>query len=78
MTAAEPTVREAGSDDVAAICRFGATYIRQHYTPLIGTEAADAQVRWWWNPTHIGAAVAVAGWAPDCWTPSRWYGGHGS
>ncbi len=51
-------VRDAGHDDVVAICRFGEAHIRPHYTPLIGTAAADEQVRGWWNETRIGAAVA--------------------
>jgi GNAT superfamily N-acetyltransferase len=51
-------VRDAGHDDVAAICRFGEAHIRPHYAPLIGAEAADEQVRRWWNETHLGAAVA--------------------
>ena len=55
---AEPVVRDAEPDDVAAICRFGEAHIRPHYAPLIGAEAADEQVRRWWNETHIGAAVA--------------------
>ena len=55
---AEPVVRDAEYDDVAAICRFGEAHIRPHYAPLIGAEAADEQVRRWWNETHIGAAVA--------------------
>lgn len=55
---AEPAVRDAGGDDIAAICRFGEAYVRPHYTPLIGAAAADEQVRRWWNETHIGAAVA--------------------
>ena len=55
---AEPVVREAERDDVAAICRFGEAHIRPHYAPLIGAEAADEQVRRWWNETHVGAAVA--------------------
>ena len=54
----EPVVREAERDDVAAICRFGEAHIRPHYAPLIGAEAADEQVRRWWNETHVGAAVA--------------------
>lgn len=58
MTTADAVVREADSDDVAAICGFGADHIRPHYTPLIGAEAADAQVRWWWNEEHVGGAVA--------------------
>ena len=55
---AEPVLRNAEHDDVAAICRFGEAHIRPHYAPLIGAEAADEQVRRWWNETHVGAAVA--------------------
>src|SRR3954454_13983570 len=55
---AEPTVRDAEHDDVAAICQFGEAHIRSHYAPLIGPAAADEQVRQWWNETHVGAAVA--------------------
>jgi GNAT superfamily N-acetyltransferase len=55
----EPVVRDAGPQDVAAVCRFGETHIRPHYTPLIGAEAADAQVRHWWNETAIGSAVSA-------------------
>jgi hypothetical protein len=51
----EPVVRDAEQDDVAAICRFGEAHIRPHYAPLIGAEAADEQVRRWWNETHVGA-----------------------
>src|SRR3978361_2299394 len=57
VSTAEPVVRDAGHDDVVAICRFGEAHIRPHYTPLIGAEAADAQVRNWWNEALIGAAV---------------------
>lgn len=57
-SSAEPVVRKAEHDDVAAICRFGEAHIRPHYAPLIGAEAADEQVRRWWNETHVGAAVA--------------------
>lgn len=55
----EPVVRDAEHHDVAAICRFGDTHIRPHYAPLIGAEAADDQVRRWWNETQIDAAVAA-------------------
>ncbi|MCP3803036.1 GNAT family N-acetyltransferase [Allokutzneria sp. A3M-2-11 16] len=51
-------VRDASPSDTTAICRFGEAHIRSHYAPLIGVEAADAQVRNWWNETHIGTAVA--------------------
>lgn len=52
-------VRVAGPGDVAALRRFGEAHVRAHYTPLIGAAAADAQVRDWWNETHLGAAVAA-------------------
>jgi GNAT superfamily N-acetyltransferase len=57
-SSAEPVVRDAEHDDVAAICRFGEALIRPHYAPLIGAEAADEQVCRWWNETHVVAAVA--------------------
>jgi len=56
---ADPVVRDAGPDDVAAVCAFGAAHVRPHYAPLIGAQAADAQVRDWWNADAIGAAVAA-------------------
>jgi GNAT superfamily N-acetyltransferase len=56
---ADPVVRDAEPDDVAGICRFGETHIRPHYAPLIGAEAADAQVRHWWNESAIGSAVSA-------------------
>jgi ribosomal protein S18 acetylase RimI-like enzyme len=58
VPSAEPVVRDAEHDDVAAICRFGEAHIRPHYAPLIGAAAADEQVRRWWDETHIGGAVA--------------------
>jgi ribosomal protein S18 acetylase RimI-like enzyme len=58
VSTAEPVVRDAGHDDVIAVCRFGEAHVRPHYAPLIGAAAADEQVRRWWNETQIGAAVA--------------------
>jgi GNAT superfamily N-acetyltransferase len=56
----KPIVRDAaGPDDVLAVCKFGEAHIRPHYTPLIGAEAADAQVRHWWNHEQISAAVTA-------------------
>jgi GNAT superfamily N-acetyltransferase len=57
-SSAEPVVREARRDDVAAICGFGESHIRPHYAPLIGAAAADEQVRRWWNEAQIDVAVA--------------------
>ncbi len=50
-------VRDAALDDVAAICRFGELHIPPHYTPLLGAQAAADQVRHWWSPAAISAAV---------------------
>jgi len=55
---AGPVERDARDDDVAAICGFGEAHIRPHYAPLIGAEAAAAQVRDWWHEAYVGAAVA--------------------
>jgi GNAT superfamily N-acetyltransferase len=55
---AEPVLRVAEHDDVGAICRFGLAYVRPHYAPLIGANAADGQVRTWWNEPDVEAAVA--------------------
>lgn len=52
------TVRDARAGDVPAIRRFGEAHIRAHYAPLLGPEAADAQVTRWWSETQISAAVA--------------------
>lgn len=50
-------IRDGRSNDVEAICRFGATVIPPHYTPLLGAEDAQAQVTNWWGPDRIGPAV---------------------
>jgi ribosomal protein S18 acetylase RimI-like enzyme len=47
----------AGPSDVLAVRRFGQAHIRPHYTPLIGADAANAQVRTWWSDEQISAAV---------------------
>ncbi|WP_448060790.1 N-acetyltransferase family protein [Cellulomonas hominis] len=58
VVGAEPVLRDAGPGDVAAICAFGAVHVRAHYAPLIGAEAADAQVRRWWSEAYVGHVVA--------------------
>jgi ribosomal protein S18 acetylase RimI-like enzyme len=50
-------VRAAETGDVAAICRFGEQHVRAHYARLIGAQAADEQIRNWWNETYIASAV---------------------
>lgn len=50
-------VRAAAAGDVTAICGFGAAHIPSHYAPLIGQDAAHAQVTRWWNPERISKAV---------------------
>lgn len=51
-------IRGATADDIFAIHRFGETYIRPHYAPLIGAAAADEQVRRWWSEASLAAPVA--------------------
>ena len=51
-------VRDAVGGDVAGVCGFGAEHVPPHYAPLIGMEAAEDQVRRWWNAAEIGRAVA--------------------
>jgi ribosomal protein S18 acetylase RimI-like enzyme len=51
-------VRDAVGGDVAGVCGFGAEHVPPHYAPLIGAEAAEDQVRRWWNAAEIGRAVA--------------------
>ncbi|HSJ83303.1 MAG TPA: GNAT family N-acetyltransferase [Acidimicrobiia bacterium] len=50
-------VRVALPADLEGICEFGATYIPQHYGPLLGAEAAQAQVDIWWNRDRMSQAV---------------------
>jgi GNAT superfamily N-acetyltransferase len=52
-------MRLADEHDVAAICAFGRADIPVHYAPLIGEDAAHAQVRDWWSADGISTAVAV-------------------
>ncbi len=52
-------VRAATPDDVPAVRAFGERHVVAHYAPLIGAEAAHAQVRDWWTDAHLrGAADA--------------------
>jgi hypothetical protein len=62
-SSSQALVRDAEHDDIAAVCRFGEAHIPAHYAPLIGTAAADEQVRRWWNETAVGAAGAPTMWS---------------
>lgn len=50
-------VRLALPDEVEAICEFGAAHIPRHYGPLLGAEAAQAQVTRWWTIDRMSQAV---------------------
>ncbi|WP_352236393.1 GNAT family N-acetyltransferase [Lentzea sp. NBRC 102530] len=50
-------MRDARPEDIAGICRFGEEHVERHYAPLIGDEAAAAQVTRWWNEEQITSAV---------------------
>ena len=54
---AAPAIRTARPGDVAAVRAFGEAHVRPHYAPLLGPEAADAQVRAWWTEQYLAAAV---------------------
>ncbi|GEK21696.1 GNAT family N-acetyltransferase [Cellulomonas xylanilytica] len=55
----DAVVHIARTGDALAICEFGATHVRRHYAPLIGEQAADAQVARWWNEDQVRAAVSA-------------------
>ncbi|MFP3882780.1 MAG: N-acetyltransferase family protein [Actinomycetota bacterium] len=48
----------ATPDDVEAIRRFGAEHIPSHYGPLLGPDAARAQVDNWWTIERMAKAVS--------------------
>ncbi|MGC2240265.1 MAG: GNAT family N-acetyltransferase [Acidimicrobiia bacterium] len=50
-------VRLATPEDAGAICAFGAAFIPEHYGPLLGAEAAKAQVTLWWTPERLALAA---------------------
>lgn len=41
------SIRPAVADDVDAVVAFGAFVVPPHYAPMLGTEAARSQLRWW-------------------------------
>ena len=68
-SSAQPFVRDAAPADVTAICQFGEAHIRPHYPPLIGADAADQQVRRWWNEADLAATALVV--APGLLRPGE-------
>lgn len=50
-------VRPARLLDVDAITAFGSRVVPQHYAPILGIDAAEAQLRWW-TSERITASVA--------------------
>jgi len=50
-------VRLASPDELEAICDFGATYVPEHYEPLLGAAAAQAQVDAWWTRERMSTAI---------------------
>jgi GNAT superfamily N-acetyltransferase len=49
-------IRLASPADVGAIIEFGATFVSDHYSPLIGETAANAQIERWWTPERLSTA----------------------
>lgn len=50
-------LRDGLPGDAEAIGDFGTAHIPSHYAPLIGHDAAHAQVARWWSPERISKAV---------------------
>lgn len=50
------TIRKANREDVDAIVAFGAAVVPEHYTPILGQRAAQAQLAWW-TPERITPAA---------------------
>lgn len=50
-------MRLASPDELEAILDFGAMHIPDHYDPLLGSAAAQAQVDDWWTPERMSAAI---------------------
>jgi ribosomal protein S18 acetylase RimI-like enzyme len=51
-------IRKAGLEDVDAIVAFGAAVVPEHYTPILGQRAAQAQLAWWRPERMTPAAEA--------------------
>lgn len=80
-------MRLATTEDAEAVCAFGAAFIPAHYGPLLGAEAAQAQVTRWWTPERMtlaaregrmmiaeveGELVGVAEWGMHEGSPVVW------
>lgn len=52
------TVRVAQPSDVEAVVAFGREVVPQHYTPILGAEAARGQLDWWTAEAMRGAVEA--------------------
>jgi ribosomal protein S18 acetylase RimI-like enzyme len=50
------TVRLARPSDAEAVLVFGAEVIPAHYTPILGADAAQGQLRWW-TSERMAAAI---------------------
>jgi ribosomal protein S18 acetylase RimI-like enzyme len=53
------TIRRADLGDVDAIVAFGVAVVPEHYTPILGQRAAQAQLAWW-TPERIAPAIEGA------------------
>src|SRR4051794_2875153 len=52
------TIRTAEASDVDAVVDFGAAVVPEHYTPILGARAAQAQLAWW-TPERLAPAAAA-------------------
>ncbi len=51
------TIRHAVPGDVEAIVDFGRAHVPQHYEPILGVAAAQAQVDRWWTPDYLSPGI---------------------
>jgi ribosomal protein S18 acetylase RimI-like enzyme len=51
-------IRHADGDDLEGIARFGAAVVPPHYEPIIGFDAAQAQVEQWWSHQRLQTALS--------------------
>ncbi|WP_336921606.1 GNAT family N-acetyltransferase [Aquipuribacter sp. SD81] len=61
MTPAAAAVRVATPADVPAVLDLGRRTVVAHYTPVLGAEAAAAQLRTWWTEERLRSAAGSGG-----------------
>lgn len=53
------TIQNADLSDIDAIVAFGSAVVPEHYAPILGQRAAQAQLAWW-TPERLAPAVKAS------------------